>query len=239
MTRGVPPSFSTATEFPLTSTSTRSASFSASARQTRAGAASKPLGPGVSSRRLRKSRDSASMIKCLCARRHKNNGKYDATATMAREPAPAGPGASTGRRGPARQARRGPARTAGPSLHRRHPRRTPDPPVVDRELAAAGQEEAGEAAEQDEVVLVAPLAPVLEHEEAVPGVDREQRDQHLEEQRRGPPPRHPADQQEQPAQELQPGHEPGQRAGRRKRLGLEETHERADARAEQLVRPVG
>src|SRR5690606_19980297 len=253
MTRGVPPSFSTASEFPLTSTSTRSASVSASARQTRAGAASKPLGPGVSSRRLRKFRDSASIIRCLCPRRLQNIENYDATATMARDSARNGPAAGHFHRagGPRTVYNRppgaaappaGPAAaggTGGASLDRRHPRRPPDPPVVDGELAAAGEEEAGEAAEEDEVVLVAPLALVLEHEEAVLRVDREQRDQHLEEERGSPPAGQPADEQEQAAQELEARDQPGQCAGGRERLGLEEPHERADAGAEQFVGAVG
>ena len=61
MTRGRPPGFRVAKELPATSARTSSASGSASARQTRAGAASKAEGPGVSSRDLRKASDSGVM----------------------------------------------------------------------------------------------------------------------------------------------------------------------------------
>jgi hypothetical protein len=61
MTRGRPAPLSVANEFPATSARTSSAKRCASARHTRAGAASKAEGPGVSSRDLRKASDSGVM----------------------------------------------------------------------------------------------------------------------------------------------------------------------------------
>src|SRR5262245_2324357 len=55
MSRGDPFAFTTATELPCTSALTASANLPTSSRQTRAGAASKPDGPGVSSSRFKNS----------------------------------------------------------------------------------------------------------------------------------------------------------------------------------------
>src|SRR5438552_11298376 len=62
ITRGRPSGLSVANELPATSVSTLSAKRSASARQTRAGAASKADGPGVSRRDVRKASDSGVMV---------------------------------------------------------------------------------------------------------------------------------------------------------------------------------
>src|SRR5215208_4546189 len=58
ISRGPPLPSSRAKEFPATSACTASANLSASARQTRAGAASNDEGPGVSSSRFRKAKES-------------------------------------------------------------------------------------------------------------------------------------------------------------------------------------
>src|SRR5712691_1068872 len=61
ITRGRPPGLTVARELPLTSACTSPANPLASVRQSRAGAASKAEGPGVSRRVLRNERDSGLM----------------------------------------------------------------------------------------------------------------------------------------------------------------------------------
>src|SRR5512143_2153661 len=56
---GEPPALTSAMLFPATSLVTLSANLAASSRQTRAAGASKPEGPGVSSRRLRNAMEDA------------------------------------------------------------------------------------------------------------------------------------------------------------------------------------
>src|SRR5690606_1761222 len=201
MTRGDPPTPTVAYELPLTSTSTRSAKRPASSLQTRAAAASNPLGPGVSRSCFRKSSDGT--FTSSGADRRKT-AQYTAR--------------TCGR--PVRARKRAAAAYAPASCGVRSDRPWAQPAARRTSQSSragfprAREDQRGQSGQEEQVVLVPPLACRTEHEEAVLDVGGERSNEQLHEDDRRDPPGQPAHEEEQPAEELDERDDPGHRARR-------------------------